>query len=66
MHADHVTGTGVLKKLLPGSQSVISTASQALADKHVGHGDILEFGNHKMEVRATPGHTNGKLGVIHI
>lgn len=59
MHADHITGTGVLKKLLPGSQSVISTASQALADKHVAHGDILEFGNHKMEVRATPGHTNG-------
>lgn len=64
MHADHITGTGVLKKLLPGSQSVISTASQALADKHVAHGDILEFGNHKMEVRSTPGHTNGKLRAL--
>nr|CAH0111035.1 unnamed protein product [Daphnia galeata] len=59
MHADHITGSGVLKKLLLGSQSVISKASQALADKHVEHGDIIEFGPHKLEVRSTPGHTNG-------
>lgn len=60
MHADHITGSGVLKKLLAGSQSVISKASQALADKYVEHGDIIEFGPHKLEVRSTPGHTNGK------
>ncbi|XP_046648781.1 persulfide dioxygenase ETHE1, mitochondrial-like isoform X1 [Daphnia pulicaria] len=59
MHADHITGSGVLKKLLVGSQSVISKASQALADKYVEHGDIIEFGPHKLEVRSTPGHTNG-------
>ena len=59
MHADHITGSGVLKKLLPGSLSVISNASQADADIKVQHGDIVEFGDHKLEVRATPGHTNG-------
>ena len=70
MHADHITGTGVLKKLLPGSLSVISKASQAAADIKVEHGDIVEFGDHKLEVRATPGHTNGTytqiIRLIHI
>lgn len=61
MHADHITGTGVLKKLLPGSKSVISKASQALADVTVEHGDMVEFGDHQLEVRSTPGHTNGNL-----
>ena len=59
MHADHITGTGVLKGLIPGSQSLISKASSAQADVYVSHGDIVEFGGHKIEVRSTPGHTNG-------
>ena len=59
MHADHITGTGILKKLLPGSQSVISQAAGATADVYVHHGDVVEFGRHKLEVRSTPGHTNG-------
>ncbi len=59
MHADHITGSGVLKKLLPGSQSVISKASNADADTKIEHGNMIEFGDHKLQVRATPGHTNG-------
>lgn len=59
MHADHVTGSGVLKKLLQGSQSIISGSSNAMADIKVSHGDIIEVGRHKIEVRSTPGHTNG-------
>ena len=35
--------------------------SGGLADVYVNHGDFIEFGSgHKLEVRATPGHTNGK------
>lgn len=34
--------------------------SGATADAHVEHGDTVSFGNHKLEVRSTPGHTNGK------
>ena len=59
MHADHITGTGVLKSLIPGTQSLISRESNAQADITVSNGDIVEFGNHKIEVRSTPGHTNG-------
>jgi len=59
MHADHVTGTGLLKKLIPGSQSLISISSGAQADIYVEEGQNVGFGRHQLEVRATPGHTNG-------
>ncbi|GFG35774.1 hypothetical protein Cfor_03944 [Coptotermes formosanus] len=59
MHADHVTGTGLLKKLLPGSKSLISKASGAQADVFVENGFDVLFGRHQLTVRATPGHTNG-------
>lgn len=59
MHADHVTGTGLLKKLVPGSKSLISKCSGAQADIYVDEGQDVEFGRHRLEVRATPGHTNG-------
>lgn len=49
----------VLKKRLPRCKTVISAASGAKADILVRHGDIIKFGGHNLEVRATPGHTNG-------
>ena len=58
-HADHVTGTGELKKRVPSMQSVIAEASGAQADKLVVAGDRIEFGQRYVEVRSTPGHTNG-------
>ncbi|KQK09095.1 persulfide dioxygenase ETHE1 homolog, mitochondrial [Brachypodium distachyon] len=59
VHADHVTGTGLIKTKLPGTKSVISKASGAKADHSVEHGDKIYFGNLFLEVRATPGHTAG-------
>jgi len=59
MHADHITGTGLLKKLVPGVQSVISKAAGAKADIYLEPGDHIKFGSHQLEVRATPGHTSG-------
>ncbi|KAK1258915.1 hypothetical protein QJS04_geneDACA024059 [Acorus gramineus] len=58
-HADHVTGTGLIKGKVPGVKSVISKASTAKADLHVEAGDKIFFGNLFLEVRATPGHTVG-------
>ena len=60
MHADHITGTGLLKKLLPTVKTGISAASGAKADFTFKDGDVLDVGKHKVEVRATPGHTNGE------
>ncbi|XP_035206027.1 persulfide dioxygenase ETHE1 homolog, mitochondrial-like isoform X2 [Stegodyphus dumicola] len=59
VHADHITGTGEIKKLLPDCQSVISRASGAQADKYLEPRDMLEIGDIRLEVRPTPGHTDG-------
>lgn len=59
VHADHVTGTGKLKGIFPECKSIISEASQADADIKVTPNDKVIFGHHELEIRATPGHTNG-------
>ena len=59
VHADHITGTGLLKKLVPEIKSVISKVSGAMADIFVENGSIINFGKHQLEVVPTPGHTNG-------
>ncbi|XP_053547184.1 persulfide dioxygenase ETHE1, mitochondrial [Bombina bombina] len=63
-HADHITGTGTLKKLLPGCKSVIAKDSGALADIHIQEGDLINFGNFSLEARSTPGHTDGCLTYV--
>jgi len=50
VHADHITGTGRLKKLVPGVQSVISAKSGAEADVLVKDGDRVSFGGHNLFV----------------
>ncbi|KAM4703976.1 persulfide dioxygenase ETHE1, mitochondrial [Rhinophrynus dorsalis] len=63
-HADHITGTGKLKKLLPGSKSVIAKNSGALADVYIQEGDHIQFGKFSLEARSTPGHTDGCLTYV--
>ncbi|TTR68473.1 Persulfide dioxygenase ETHE1, mitochondrial [Bagarius yarrelli] len=43
-HADHVTGTGLLKKRLFGVKSAISKHSGARADIQLSEGDAITFG----------------------
>ncbi|GMH14380.1 hypothetical protein Nepgr_016221 [Nepenthes gracilis] len=59
VHADHVTGTGLIKGKVPGVKSIISRASNAKADLVVEPGDKIYFGDLFLEVRPTPGHTCG-------
>ncbi|GFT45690.1 persulfide dioxygenase ETHE1 homolog, mitochondrial [Nephila pilipes] len=59
VHADHITGTGEIKKNLPDCKSVISEASGARADKYLKEMEVLNVGDIHLEVRSTPGHTNG-------
>ncbi|XP_078062918.1 persulfide dioxygenase ETHE1, mitochondrial-like [Mustelus asterias] len=63
-HADHVTGTGVLKKILPGCRSVIAKDIGALADIHIQDGSTINFGDFYLEARSTPGHTDGCLTYV--
>merc|ERR1712080_294020 len=59
VHADHITGTGKLKSLVPGCKSILSKASTGKADILLQHGDKIKFGNQELEVLQTPGHTEG-------
>ena len=59
MHADHITGTGKLKSLIPCCRSVISRKSGAQADVHLDPDDKVIFGRHHIDCLSTPGHTEG-------
>jgi sulfur dioxygenase len=71
-HADHITGTGILKQKQQQTssnskvklQSVISEASGAAADIKIADGDRIVFGSRFIDVRATPGHTVGCLSFV--
>lgn len=63
-HADHITGTGLLKQKVDGLKSIISEASGAMADITIGDGDRIVFGSRFIEARATPGHTGGCLSYV--
>ncbi|KAJ0066616.1 hypothetical protein NL108_015643, partial [Boleophthalmus pectinirostris] len=63
-HADHVTSTGQMKKQLVDMKSVICVHSGAKADIHVKEGDKISFGRHSLEVRETPGHTDGCMTLV--
>lgn len=59
VHADHITGSGLMRER-SGSTSVMSAhAGAGCADRLVTTGDTIRFGEHSLEVRLTPGHTNG-------
>merc|ERR1712137_107195 len=64
VHADHITGTGRLKKLLPGCQSVLAKKAQAQADLMVIEGSKVEFGTQVLDIVETPGHTEGCITYI--
>jgi glyoxylase-like metal-dependent hydrolase (beta-lactamase superfamily II)/rhodanese-related sulfurtransferase len=64
VHADHVTGAWLLKERL-GSRIALALASGAEgADRALKAGERIEFGKRSLEVRATPGHTNGCLTYV--
>jgi sulfur dioxygenase len=65
VHADHVTAQGLLRERFK-ARTVLSERSGAVcADRLVKHGDRIELGYHELEVRETPGHTNGCLTYVH-
>jgi sulfur dioxygenase len=59
VHADHVTGAGTLRTRTGCKTAVCATAGVSCADMALDDGDVIAFGSHTIEVRCTPGHTNG-------
>jgi sulfur dioxygenase len=59
VHADHVTGASLLKQRT-GSKVMVAKASGAVgADRYLVQDDVIAFGERRLLVRATPGHTSG-------
>ena len=64
VHADHVTGSGLLRQHF-GAKSVVSErAGIVCVDLQVKQGDHIRFGRHALEVRETPGHTDGCVSFV--
>jgi sulfur dioxygenase len=64
VHADHVTGAWLLQQRT-GSRilGAADGGAQGL-DRALVHGDRVAFGARHLQVRATPGHTNGCLTFV--
>lgn len=65
-HADHVTGSWLMQHAT-GCRIGISKrygASVAEANLLLEHGDRVAFGHRHLEIRATPGHTDGCLTFV--
>ena len=64
VHADHVTGAWLLKQKLGSDIALAEASGAAGADRLLADGDRVTFGRRSLEVRATPGHTNGCLTYV--
>lgn len=65
-HADHITGTYLLKQSYKKNtvQSIISKQSGAKADLYINDKDRIQFGHRYISCIATPGHTNGCMSYV--
>lgn len=64
VHADHVTGAWLMKRALGSEIGLAAAAGAECADRLLAHGDVVEVGGLALEVRATPGHTDGCLSYV--
>jgi sulfur dioxygenase len=64
VHADHVTGAWLLRRQT-GCHIALSADSGAQgADRRLVPDDVIAFGQRNLQVRKTPGHTNGCLTYV--
>src|SRR5437870_4912609 len=64
VHADHVTGAWMLKRRTGCRIAVSATGGAEGADRYLVPDDIVAFGERNLQVRATPGHTDGCLTYV--
>ena len=64
VHADHVTGAWILKRQFGSRIALAQDSGAEGADRYLAQGDRIEFGERHLQVRATPGHTNGCLTYV--
>jgi glyoxylase-like metal-dependent hydrolase (beta-lactamase superfamily II)/rhodanese-related sulfurtransferase len=64
VHADHVTGAWLLKQRTGSRIALAARSGASGADRLLEDGDRVEFGGRWLDVRATPGHTDGCLTFV--
>jgi glyoxylase-like metal-dependent hydrolase (beta-lactamase superfamily II)/rhodanese-related sulfurtransferase len=64
VHADHVTGASLLRERFASRIALARAGGAEGADRYLEAGERIEFGRRHLEVRATPGHTNGCLTFV--
>lgn len=64
VHADHITASGMLRERLNIKTGVGEFCGATTADLQLNDGDVIEFGQQKIQVIATPGHTKGSLSYL--
>jgi glyoxylase-like metal-dependent hydrolase (beta-lactamase superfamily II) len=64
VHADHVTGSWLMHADTGCAIGVAAVAGAENVTLPLRHGDRVAFGSRHLEVRATPGHTDGCLTFV--
>jgi glyoxylase-like metal-dependent hydrolase (beta-lactamase superfamily II)/rhodanese-related sulfurtransferase len=64
VHADHVTASGLLRERLGCKTGIGERAGVLTADLRLRDGEVVHFGGCQLEVRATPGHTEGCVSYV--
>jgi sulfur dioxygenase len=63
-HADHVTGSWLMHEATGSAIGLSAAARAENVTRPLRHGDRVMFGNRFMEVRSTPGHTDGCITFV--
>ena len=64
VHADHVTAAWLHRARCGSRIGLAAAASAEGVDLPLAHGDRVAFGQRHLQVRATPGHTDGCLSFV--
>ncbi len=61
VHADHITGSGEIRKKTGAKVGVSSAYDMSCPDLHIEDGQEISFGRYTIKAIHTPGHTSGCL-----
>jgi sulfur dioxygenase len=64
VHADHVTGAWLLRQQTGCSIALSADSNAVGADRYLVPDDVIAFGGRNLQVRKTPGHTDGCLTYV--
>lgn len=63
-HADHVTGAWLMHSALGSDIAASAAIGAENVDRPLADGELFRFGDQVLEVRSTPGHTDGCLTFV--